>query len=207
MKTNFLDGFLVLLCPDCVFEKCNKQQRFFNALISVFFSNLFFSSLCIYSFFKNNLPFLKIKINMILLLILNLYFIIIICSAILSYFLDRFYPSALKIKGLSMDSNLSKHFLCRIYVLPLWFLLLYIYLIMVSNNNDINIIGYIFIIIMLLRILDVEARLIKVVYNIKLAQAYLIISVEAWLISIGVGIGWIISTHFSFILSLIFSSK
>ncbi|MBU4304112.1 MAG: hypothetical protein KJ893_00575 [Candidatus Omnitrophica bacterium] len=187
MKTKFLDSFLILFFPDGVLKKTISAVSPGNVFVSVFIFTACATSVLIFAVKKYAMPMLEILPAAELLLIVAVYIMNTIVAAALSGFLNWIYSSAVKIKGRLLVSNFLYNFLCRSYLVPIWAAGFFTYLFFADAGDNPAVTGVL--ICLAIRLLDIEARLVKRVYELRLIQGYLIVFIELLLLLSGFGIG------------------
>jgi len=195
MESKFFNGFLVLLFPDGIFKRIIREKDTFRPFISILISSVFLSTLSIFLFKVCRLPQVSIRPNEAVLIVAGVYFLVIVLTAALSIFFNWLYSIAIRLKTQRLSSDFAGNFLCHIHVVPLWLFL--VFLTVLTTDKDIN--GFLLSIAVCftIRLLDIEARLIKIVYKLRLIQAYVIVFFEFILIVCGIGLGPLIVTLIS----------
>jgi len=188
MESKFFDGLLVLLSADKIFKKTVREKNVFGSFRALFFSVLILNAagICLFKILRGQA--ISFSLYQGLLLLISVYPLVIVSNGILSLFFDWLYSRTIKIKDRFLSSDFVDNYLVHLYILPFWFFAVFLFLNIRLNSKWILIP-----IILLVRILDIEARAIKIVYNLRLAQAYTIIFAKMSLISIGAGFGYLLN--------------
>ncbi len=179
-----------MVFPDRIFKRAVKEKRGLQPFLSLFICVLTFAAGGIYLFKVFQFPPVEIRLVTALLIILSTYVISIILTAVLSSFFNRVYSITIKLKGQPIRSDFRGNFLCHLHTFPYWMFLLFLYLLL--SDVDIHTGWIVLLVCFIIRILDIEARLMKVVYKLRLIQGYVIVFVELVSISMGMGLGSLI---------------
>ncbi len=193
MDSEFFNGFLILFFPDRILKRTIREESAFMPLMSLLISSVFFASLGLYCVKKFIIIIANFKIHLpaALLIILCFYFIAIIVTAALSVFFDWIYTNTVIVKNNRVSANFLGNFLCHTYVFPLWVVVFFAY-IMFPKASDSLIVNSLSL-ALVIRLLDIEARLIKIVYGLRLIQGYILVFMELILVLLGMGIGIFVS--------------
>ncbi|MFH2137564.1 MAG: hypothetical protein ABII88_03515 [Candidatus Omnitrophota bacterium] len=195
MTTKFLNGIMVLVFPDGVFKNTVNNESVIDSFIALFVSNIIMVSGMFYLFKKFKLPELIIPLGTMGLIIVAMYFATILLTAALSWFFNWIYSLAIERRGGPVSSNFVGNFLCHLYIMPMWIFMVLLY----SYFNDkIMSVGWVlFIVLFMIRLFDIEARLLKIIYKLRLIQGYTIVFLQLLLIGIGMGLGSLIESFVS----------
>ncbi|MBI4846079.1 MAG: hypothetical protein HY810_06375 [Candidatus Omnitrophica bacterium] len=186
-NSRFFNIFFVLLFPDKVFKKIIKDIPVFDVLISLLLFVLLISGWIFKGIDITDFLDITISPAKIILIILAVFFLLIMLIALISVFLDWLYSVGLRVKGQRLCSDFIGSFLCHAQVIPLWFFLgIYFFIHPHMKIHSLSMIGGI---IFIARLLDIEARLLKAVYNLRMIQAYLVVFMTVLLILLGGMIG------------------
>lgn len=195
VESKFFAGFLVLIFPDKIFKKILKEDISLRTFISIFISMSVLVTFGVYLFKIIRGPAIMVTWINFLTVFSSLYFIVIIASSAISLFFDWVYTLAIKVKNRPIESNFAGNFLCHLYILPFWFFLIFLFI-----NLKINWWSILLFAGLIIRFLDIETRLIKVVYRLGLIQGYLIMLLEVLFIWVGINLGGVLIklTRFTF---------
>ncbi|MCP4650553.1 MAG: hypothetical protein GY853_10800 [PVC group bacterium] len=198
MDLKFLSGLLILVFPDGIFKNVVKKEAALKVFFSTAISVVALTTLAVFLFKTYKRPEIIITSHTLFSIIISVYCSIIIIGAALSWFFNWIYSISVERRGWPVGSNFVGNFLCHIYMMPFWGMLIFLYTSIVPKTMNI---GWIVVMVFYtIRILDIEARLIKVVYKLRLIQGYTIVFSQLVLIGIGMGLG-------SFLVSLISQSS
>jgi len=191
MDSKFFNGFLVLLSPDSIFKRTIKEESAVKPLISLFISCMFFTIVALYLIKKAAKPAVEIIMVQELMFILCAFFSCVLITAAISGFFNWVYSLMIKKGTEVLEPDFLSSFCCHAYVIPLWMFLLFVHIFFSIWYK--NIIVIICVMIFIIRLLDIEARLLKTMYKLRLIQGYVIIFIQMLLLSLGAGIGFLIS--------------
>ena len=188
MHSRFFNGFLAFLLPDEVFKYTIKAESAFEPLISLLLFASFSTVLGIKLLHKFALYKLSLTFPVALLGILSIFFMFILVTAAISGLSDWVYFSSVKIGRKKINSDFLSSFCCHAYIMPFWLFLLAVYLFLPAlEQSSIFLIIAVFFII---RLLDMEARLIKAVYGLRLIQSYAIVFIQMILVVLGISMAY-----------------
>ncbi len=191
MDSKFFNGILVLLFPDRIFKRAVKDEDAFKPLISLLFSAVLFSSVGIYVL-KNFTYFkLTISVSQVFLVILSVFFVFILVTSAVSGILNWVYPMTLRIRSKKITDDFLGNFCAHAYTIPLWMFLIFLHIVLYRVQDNIFFIALS--IAAIIRLLDVEARLVKAVYKMRLMQGYVLVFLQTMLFSLGSFIGYVLS--------------
>ncbi|MBU1043754.1 MAG: hypothetical protein KJ915_05080 [Candidatus Omnitrophica bacterium] len=188
MRSRFFNGFLVFISPDSVFKNTIKAESAFEPIISL----LLFAG--IFTAFGLQLieQFASYKLNpqfpVALLVVFFVFFIFILLNAGISIFLDWVYTVCIKIRKEKLQSDFLSSFCCHAYIMPIWIFLISIYLFL--PNLEKTTIFVIIAVLLMIRLLDIEARMIKAIYGVRLIQSYLLVFVQLILVVFGASLAY-----------------
>ena len=195
MDSKFFNGILVLLFPDGIFKRAVNDEDAFKPLTSLLFSALLFSSMGIYVLKYFTYYKFSISLAQVCLVILSVFFIFIIITSAMSGLLDWGYSTTLRHKGRKIAPDFLGSFCAHAYTVPLWMFLIFLHIVLYKLQDNV------FIIILsaavIIRLLDIEARLVKVVYKMRLVQGYMLVFLQTMLLFLGVFIGYLIRLSIS----------
>ncbi|MFH1092540.1 MAG: hypothetical protein V1739_00135 [Candidatus Omnitrophota bacterium] len=191
MDSKFFNGILVLLFPDRIFKGAVKGEDAFKPLTSLLFSAVLFSTLGIYVL-KNFTYFkLSLSITQSWLVILSVFFVFILATSAVSGLLNWMYSMTLRVKSKEIEPDFLGSFCVHAYTVPLWLFLIFLHIVLYGKHDNI-----LFIVIsaaVMIRLLDLEARLVKAVYKMRLMQSYALVFLQTLLICLGSLIGYVLS--------------
>ncbi|MFH1460023.1 MAG: hypothetical protein ABIG64_06590 [Candidatus Omnitrophota bacterium] len=186
MYSKFFNNFLILFFPDLIFKKIIKEKSPFNSLISLLITALFFSSIGIFIYKKMIIPDLVIFLPIACLIIFCVFFLFILITALISFILDWIYLISFKFKGNNLPSDFFANFMAHAQVTPLWIFIIFLHVIFYAKQ--IPLIFTLLFVLIILRLLDIEARLVKTVYKLRLIQGYLMVLIQSILFLMGMAI-------------------
>ncbi|MCK4994084.1 MAG: hypothetical protein KAS13_03450 [Candidatus Omnitrophica bacterium] len=191
MDSKFFNGILVLLFPDSIFKKAVKDEDALKPLTSLLFSAFIFSALGIYvlkkfTYFKLNISALQVFLG-----IFFVFFVFILVTAFLSGLLNWVYSAALRIKKKKIVPDFLGSFCTHAYIVPLWMFLIFLHIVLYRIQD--NVFLLILSIAVIIRFLDIEARLVKAVYKMRLMQGYMLVFLQTLLLFMGSFIGYALS--------------
>jgi len=187
MECKFLNGFLVILFPDAVFKKSVSAKTALPALGSLLLFSAFLVGAGLMSMKKFIHPLVDVSLPLAAAEIFGLWALFVLLVAAVSWFLNGVYAGTIRIKGRPLDTDFVGNFLCRAYVVPWWVALGFFYFVFVDRHETTA--GILVFVLSSVRLLDIEARLVKVVYKLRLIQGYAVVCVEVLLIAAGMIIG------------------
>ncbi|MBU0634291.1 MAG: hypothetical protein KKB82_05965 [Candidatus Omnitrophica bacterium] len=193
MSTQSLNGFLVLIFPDGIFKKTVKDKDITRPLVSLFIASVFLTAALLYIFKIVQAPGLALSPKVSFMAPVFVYFAVIVVTFAVSFFLDLLYTKSIRFRGRLFHSDLTGHFLCQVYVVP-WVMFLF-FLWSITAQLVLNPASSFIFVCFVIRIMDIEARLVKIVYRTRLIQAYIIIFIEFMLITLGMGIGFLLARN------------
>lgn len=191
MNSKFFNGFLVLLSPDGIFKRTIKEESAIKPLLSLLISSAFFTILAVYMLKKATNLGVKFLLIQEVMLILSAFFSCVLITAAVSGFFNWVYSLMVKKGSKVLEPDFLSSFCCRAYVIPWWVFLLFVHLFFSSSYK--NIIVVVCVLIFVVRLLDIEARLLKTVYKLKLIQGYALILLQMVLLLSGASMGFLIS--------------
>ncbi len=191
MDSKFFNGILVLLFPDRIFKRAVKDEDAFKPLNSLLFSAVLFSSLGIY--LLKNFTYFKLKISVlqVFLVILSVFFVFILVTSAVSGLLNWVYSMTLRIKSKKITSDFLGSFCTHAYTVPLWLFLIFLHIVLYTTWDNIFFIALS--VAAMIRLLDLEARLVKAVYKMRLMQGYMLVFLQTLLFFLGSFIGYVFS--------------
>lgn len=195
MDSKFFNGFLVLLFPDGIFKQAVKDEDALKPLTSLLFFAFLFSTLGLY--ILKNFTYFKLSITFpqVLLISFTVFFIFILLNSALSGLLNWGYSITLRVKNKKIRPDFLGSFCAHAYVVPLWLSLIFIHIIVPRIQN--NILFMLISLIVIIRLLDIEARLVKAVYKMRLMQGYLVVFFQTMLLFLGSVMGYAITYFIS----------
>ena len=193
MDSKFFNGILVLLFPDRVFKKAVKDEDALKPLTSLLFFAFIFSTLGIYVLKKFTYFKLSISAVQVFLVIFSVFFIFVLVTAALGGFLNWVYCAAIRIKSKKIKSDFLGSFCTHAYTVPLWMFLFFLHIVLERAQG--NVVLIIVSAAAIIRLLDIEARLVKAVYKLRLMQGYLLVCLQTLLLFLGIFLGHALS-HF-----------
>ena len=180
MDSRFFNGFLVFSNADSVFERTVENESAFEPL----FSLLLFSSILmpISLFLINSFAVyqLHLPLNIIILWTMVLFFFLVLVTAAISGLLDWIYSWTIKIGKQNIQADFLSSFCCHSYVIPAAVFLMAIYLLLPELKQTVYF--RVAAVLMLLKLADIEARLLKTVYKLRLIQSYVLLFIQTLLI-------------------------
>ncbi|MCG2712119.1 MAG: hypothetical protein L6416_07345 [Candidatus Omnitrophica bacterium] len=191
MDSKFFNGILVLLFPDTIFKQAVKDEDAFKPLTSLLFSAVLFSSLGL--FVLKNFTYFKLSLSVpqVFLVILSVFFVLILVTSAVSGLLNWVYLLTLRFKSKKIIPDFLGSFCAHAYTVPVWLFLIFLHIVMQRSQD--NIFFMVLSVIVILRLLDLEARLVKTVYKIRLMQSYMLVFLQTLLFSLGSFIGNVLS--------------
>jgi hypothetical protein len=188
MQSRFFNSFLVFIFPDDVFKYTIKSASAFEPLISLLLFSSFLTGLGMKLIHKFAPQELNLAFPSALLAVLTIFFGFILATAAISGFSDWLYCAGVKIGKKQINSDFLSSFCCHAYIVPTWIFILALYLCLpVLEKSPIFIIIAVF---SMIRLLDLEARLIKAVYGLRLIQSYVLIFLEMSIVVFGVSMAY-----------------
>ncbi len=191
MNSKFFNGILVLFFPDAIFKRAVDDEEVFSPLTSLLFSSMIFSVLGIY--IMKNFTYFKFTISVlqIFLVVLIVFFIFILVTSALSGFLNWVYSMTLRIKSKKITPDFLGSFCAHAYIVPLWMFLMFLYVVL--YEIPVNVFFLVLFVAVIIRLLDLEARLVKTVYKMRLIQSYVLVFLQTLMLSLGGFIGYLLS--------------
>ena len=191
MDSKFFNGILVLLFPDRIFKRAVKDEDAFKPLTSLLFSAVLFSSLGIY--ILKNFTYFKLSISVlqVFLVILSVFFVFILLTSAVSGLLNWVYLMTFRIKSKKITSDFLGNFCTHAYIVPIWMFLIFLHIAFYGMQR--NIFFIVLFVAAIVRLLDLEARLVKAVYKMRLMQGYLLVFLQTLLFFLGGFIGYVLS--------------
>lgn len=191
MDSKFFNGILVLLFPDRIFKGAVKNEDALKPLASLLFTAALFSSLGLYVL-KNFTYFkLSLSITQSLLVILSVFFVFIIATSAVSGLLNWMYSITLRVKSKGIEPDFLGSFCVHAYTVPLWLFLIFLHIVLYTRHD--NVLFIVISVAAIIRLLDLEARLVKAVYKLHLMQSYALVFLQTLLICLGSLIGYVLS--------------
>ena len=187
MQTKFLNGFMILICPDRIFKNAVKKEAAFEVIISLFVTTLVMTPGLMNLFKIVRIPTFTINGSTLLLIMLSTFCVFILISAVMSWFFNWLYSLAIERRAGLVTSNFTGSFICHMYVIPYWALLGTLHSIL--SGKSIEVWWVLVSVLFAIRLLDIEARLIKVVYRMRLIKGYAVVLAQLLLIGLGMGLG------------------
>jgi len=188
MRLRFLNGFLVFVWPDLVFKRAIQAESAFEPLVSL----LLFASIFIGLGLRLILQFSSYTLNLrfptALLMIFSVFFIFVLLTAAISVFLNWVYSACIKIGKKKIQSDFLSSFCCHAYIMPIWLFLISIYLFLPSLEK--TTLFAVSAVLLMIRLLDLEARLVKAVYGFRLIQSYLLVFGQLLLVVFGASLAY-----------------
>lgn len=188
MQSRFFNGFLAFIAPDEVFKYTIKTESAFEPLVSLLIFAGISTALGITLIHKFAFYALSLTFSSALLGVFIIFFIFILAAAAISGFSDWIYCSGIKIGKKKINSDFLSSFCCHAYIIPFWLFLLAVYLCLPDlEKSSVFVICAVFLII---RLLDMEARIIKAVYGLRLIQSYLLVFLQIIVFVFGISIAY-----------------
>ena len=191
MDSKFFNGFLVLLFPDSIFKQAVKDEEAIKPLTSLLLFAFIFSTLGIYVLKEFTYFKFSISTAQVFLVILCVFFIFILLTAALSGLFNWAYSTTIRIKGKKIRADFLGSFCAHAYSVPLWIFLVFLHIVLEKSQE--NIVLIIVSVAVILRLLDIEARLLKAVYKMRLMQGYLVVCLQTMLLLLGSSLGYALS--------------
>ncbi len=179
---DIFDGFLFLIFPDRVFRSIVSKARPYDVFLSLLVSCTVFVSLLTWMV-RMKMPQLVFPWQYIFLAAIFCYCSLVVFSAAISFMTDWIYVTFLSARKLKPEHDFLNNFLCRTLTLPFLAFLLYMHVLFYENIAGGPLLFLVC--ILLLRILDVQARLIKLVYHVRLIQGYTLVFINTVFFSLG----------------------
>ncbi len=188
MRSRFFNGFLVFFYPDSIFKYTKKAESAFEPLISL----LLFAGLSMALGLKLIHTFQLYQLNMsfftALLIVFTIFFVFILLNAAVSGLLDWIYSFGVKMGKKNISSDFLGSFCCHAYILPVWIFLVSMYLFLPDlKKSHLFEIGAV---LLMIRLLDIEARLLKAVYGFRLIQSYVLVFLQLLCIVFGASLAY-----------------
>ena len=179
----FFDGFLSFLFPDRVFVSTISRTRPGDAFFSLLVSSSVFMALLVY-IIKQKMPNMFFAPNMVFLSMIFAYCSLIVFIAAVSFLTDWIYVTFLSTGHLKIKNNFLDNFLCRTFTMPFWVFIFCLHVIFYARIAA----GpwLFFMSVVVLRLLDIEARLIRRVYDVKLILGYTLVFVSSAFFCLGI---------------------
>ncbi|MDD5747124.1 MAG: hypothetical protein PHO30_07680 [Candidatus Omnitrophica bacterium] len=187
MGYDFFNGFLAVLFPDSVFKKSVNAKTAFSAVGSLSLSSVFLVGVGLFGLKTFVHPNVEVTFLRAVAVIFGLWVMLIFLTAAMSWFLNSVYAGTIRIKGKPLDTDFFGNFLCRSYVIPWWVGLGFFYIAFLDRHESTA--GILVFVLGGIRLLDIEARLVKVVYKLRLIQGYAVVFVEVLFIAAGMIVG------------------
>ncbi|MFH1063284.1 MAG: hypothetical protein V1747_10445 [Candidatus Omnitrophota bacterium] len=188
MQSRFFNGFLAFILPDEVFNYTKKAESAFEPLVSLLLFSSISTALGIKLIHKFAAYEFNLTFSLALLGVLTIFFLFILATAAISGLLDWVYFSGVKIGKKKIKSDFLSSFCCHAYIMPFWLFLLAIYLFLPAlEKSSIFVISAVF---FMIRLLDMEARLIKAVYGLRLIQSYVLVFLQIILVVLGISMAY-----------------
>jgi hypothetical protein len=188
MHSEYFNGFLIFLYPDQVLKQTVEKESAFEPLISLLMFSAVITPVSINIADYYALYDLAFPMPILLLAIFAVFFTLILLTAAVSFLFDWLYSTGIRIGKKNIKPDFLGSFCTHAYLMPAWFFLLIIYLFFPAlKYNSLFQIAAVF---MMIRLLDIESRLIKAVYNFRLIQSYVLVFLQMLLVVLGVSIGY-----------------
>ncbi|MBU1086213.1 MAG: hypothetical protein KKD05_01700 [Candidatus Omnitrophica bacterium] len=188
MRSRFLNGFLVFVWPDLVFKYAIQAETAFEPLVSLLLFASIFTALGLRLIQQFSSYTLNLRFATALLIIFSVFFIFVLITAAISVFLNWVYSACIKIGKKKIQADFLSSFCCHAYIMPIWLFLISIYLFL-PNLEKTTLFG-ISAVLLMIRLLDIEARLIKAIYGFRLIQSYLLVFVQLILVVFGASLAY-----------------
>lgn len=192
MQTRFTNGFMVLVCPDRIFKDAVNKKATTEAMFSLFIITMILVPLFINIFKEVRIPSLNVTFSTIILMMFSMFFGLVLFTAGISWFFNWLYSLAIERRGGLVASDFKGNFLCHINVIPYWVMICVLH--SIFYGKEVQIWWVLLSVLFTIRLLDIEARLIKVVYRMRLIQGYTVVLAQLLLIGLGMGMGSFIVT-------------
>lgn len=188
MDSKFFNGILVLFFPDDILKRAVNDEDAFKPLTSLLFSAFLFSSVGIYVLKHFTYYKFSISLPQAFLVSLSVFFIFIIVTSAVSGFLNWGYSTTLRLKGRKIEPDFLGSFCAHAYIVPLWLFLTFLHIVLYGIQD--NVFCIVLSLAAIIRLLDIEARLVKVVYKMHLVQGYMLVFLQTMLLFLGGFIGY-----------------
>jgi len=188
MRSRFFNGFLVFFSPDSIFKYTKKAESAFEPLVSLLLFAGFSTILGLKLIWFFNLYELNLLFSTALLIVFIVFFIFILLNAAISGLLDWIYSCGIKLGKKSIPSDFLGSFCCHAYIMPVWLFLVSMYLFLPDLKQ--SSLFAIFAVLLMIRLLDIEARLVKAVYELRLIQSYVLVFFQLICIVFGASLAY-----------------
>jgi len=191
MDSKFFNGILILFFPDGIFKRAVNVEDAFKPLTSLLFSAFLFSSVGIYVLKHFTYYKFSISLPQVFLISLSVFFIFIIVTSAVSGLLNWGYSTTLRHKGRKIEPDFLGSFCAHTYTIPLWLFLIFLHIVLYRIQDNVFVI--VLSIAAIIRLLDIEARLVKVVYKMRLVQGYMLVFLQTMLLTLGGFVGYMLN--------------
>ncbi len=191
MNSKFFNGILVLLFPDRIFKQAVKDEDGLKPLTSLLFASFLFSTIGMFVLKKFTYFKLSLSVPQIFLVIFIVFFVAVFVTAAISGLFNWVYSMTILLKKKKIKSDFLGNFCTHAYTVPLWMFLIFMHIVLERVGGNIWLI--IVSVSVIIRLLDLEARLVKAVYKMRLIQGYLLVFLQTLLLFLGSTLGYAIT--------------